>query len=88
MAETPLTIDQGKEAWRAYVTERTKAIPKNSLFGTSLENADRHAANTINVSDHESHELTARQHKANQYNHKLPSRLENRSGEMLLQYPR
>lgn len=78
-----MTIDEGKEAWRAYVVERSKALPKNSLFGTSLENADRNAANLINVRDHESNELTARQQKANHYNHRLPSRLENRSGENL-----
>lgn len=78
---TPLTIDEGKEAWQTYVTQRTKALPKNSLFGTALENADRIAAGTINIKDYESTDLMARQQKASQYNHKLPSRLQNKTGK-------
>lgn len=80
MAATPRSIDEGKEAWRSYVVQRTKALPKNSLFGTSLENADKTAANAIDAKEYEKNMMTARQQKFEQYNHKLPSRLQNKTG--------
>ncbi|KAF6039966.1 hypothetical protein EB796_001726 [Bugula neritina] len=85
MANTPATIDRGKEAWETYVTQRTKANPKNSLFGTTLEHVDKGAVSTINAAEYETNALTQRHVKASQYDHKLPSRLQNKAAKDQLQ---
>lgn len=70
------------DAQKAYTIQRTKAIPKNSLFGTTLENADREAAHAINTQEYDTENNTQRRIRATQYDHRLPSRLQNKDGSI------
>lgn len=88
MTKSAATIDHGKEAWQTYVTQRTKAVPKHSLFGSTLENVEKDSTRHIDVKAYETETLAQRQEKAAQYDYKLPSRLQNRNGlfNIILQY--
>lgn len=80
---SPNTIDVGKDGWKAYITQRTKALPKNSLFGSILENVDQSAAADIDTKAYEQNSSAERQKKASQYTHRLPSRLESKTGKTI-----
>ncbi|XP_067928771.1 uncharacterized protein [Watersipora subatra] len=75
-ANTPDTITAGKNGWKAYVSQRSKAMPKNSLFGSVLENVDKAAAASINSKAYEEEIAAQRLKHITQYDHKLPSNLQ------------
>lgn len=78
--DSPATTDVGKNAWQTYVSQRTKALPKNSLFGTALENLDVETARNVDVRKYDEDVLKERTDRLKKYDHKLPSRLKNRDG--------
>lgn len=77
---TPNSLEQGKDAWHAYVVKKTEAMPKNSLFGTALEKTDPKSVENIDSAAYQAKEMKERQEKADQYEQKLPDRLKNTTG--------
>ena len=59
-------------------------MPKNSLFGTVLENADTDAAERIDAEAYEKEETTQRLKQAQLYDHKLPDRFQRKSGKSII----
>lgn len=77
---TPTSLEQGKDVWHAYVSKKTEAMPKNSLFGTALEKTNSKPVELIDSAVYEAQEMKERQEKFEQYEHKLPERLKNVRG--------
>jgi len=80
--QSPATTDAGGEAWKAYVTKRTKAMPKNSLFGTSLENVDEKEMAAVDAVSYEAERLKQRAERQKQYEPKIPEHLRNQTGRL------
>lgn len=83
---TASALEERRDLKNTYVTQRTKAVPANTLFGTMLEKADTEAAKIIDTKAYETSQLEQRTQRAKQYDYELPPSMQHGSGRQQTQF--